>query len=58
MGSEMCIRDRSVAFSGLVAPAAIGNLALNTRYLQRAGVPAGAAPVSYTHLTPPASGLV
>ena len=36
----------SVAFSGLVAPAAIGNLALNTRYLQRAGVPAGAAGAS------------
>ena len=27
----------AVAFSGLVAPAAIGNIALNTRYLQRAG---------------------
>ncbi|HET7399359.1 MAG TPA: lysylphosphatidylglycerol synthase transmembrane domain-containing protein [Intrasporangium sp.] len=34
----------AVAFSGLVAPAAIGNLALNTRYLQKAGVrPAVAA---------------
>ena len=28
----------AVAFSGLVAPAAIGNIALNMRYLQRAGV--------------------
>jgi len=28
----------SVAFSGLVAPAAIGNIALNTRYLQKAGL--------------------
>lgn len=28
----------AVAFSGLVAPAAIGNIALNTRYLQKAGV--------------------
>jgi glycosyltransferase 2 family protein len=28
----------AVAFSGLVAPAAIGNIALNLRYLQRAGV--------------------
>ena len=28
----------TVAFSGLVAPSAIGNIALNTRYLQRAGV--------------------
>jgi uncharacterized membrane protein YbhN (UPF0104 family) len=28
----------AVAFSGLVAPAAIGNIALNTRYLQRAGI--------------------
>jgi len=28
----------AVAFSGLVAPAAIGNIALNTRYLQRTGV--------------------
>jgi uncharacterized membrane protein YbhN (UPF0104 family) len=36
----------SVAFSGLVAPAAIGNIALNTRYLQRAGVPAAAAGAS------------
>ncbi|MBK8468625.1 MAG: flippase-like domain-containing protein [Actinomycetales bacterium] len=36
----------SVAFSGLVAPAAIGNIALNTRYLQRSGVPAGAAGAS------------
>ncbi|HKX68310.1 MAG TPA: lysylphosphatidylglycerol synthase transmembrane domain-containing protein [Intrasporangium sp.] len=27
----------AVAFSGLVAPAAIGNIALNTRYLQKAG---------------------
>ncbi len=36
----------SVAFSGLVAPAAIGNIALNTRYLQRSGVPAAAAGAS------------
>jgi len=36
----------AVAFSGLVAPAAIGNIALNTRYLQRAGVPAGVAGAS------------
>lgn len=28
----------AVAFSGLVAPSAIGNVALNMRYLQRAGV--------------------
>ncbi len=28
----------SVAFSGLVAPSAIGNIALNLRYLQKAGV--------------------
>lgn len=28
----------AVAFSGLVAPAAIGNIALNTRYLQRSGI--------------------
>jgi uncharacterized protein (TIRG00374 family) len=34
----------AVAFSGLVAPSAIGNIALNLRYLQRAGVdPAVAA---------------
>ncbi|RKT78046.1 uncharacterized protein (TIRG00374 family) [Terracoccus luteus] len=34
----------AVAFSGLVAPAAIGNIALNTRYLQRSGLkPAVAA---------------
>jgi uncharacterized membrane protein YbhN (UPF0104 family) len=34
----------AVSFSGLVAPAAIGNIALNLRYLQRAGVdPAVAA---------------
>jgi uncharacterized membrane protein YbhN (UPF0104 family) len=34
----------SVAFSGLVAPSAIGNIALNLRYLQKAGVdPAVAA---------------
>ena len=36
----------SVAFSGLFAPAAIGNIALNTRYLQRSGVPAAAAGAS------------
>lgn len=28
----------AVAFSGLIAPSAIGNIALNTRYLQRSGV--------------------
>ncbi len=28
----------AVAFSGLVAPAAVGNIALNTRYLVRAGI--------------------
>lgn len=28
----------AVAFSGLVAPSAIGNIALNTRYLQKAGL--------------------
>lgn len=28
----------AVAFSGLVAPSAIGNIALNLRYLQRAGI--------------------
>ena len=28
----------AVAFSGLVAPSAIGNIALNTRYLQRRGI--------------------
>ncbi len=34
----------AVAFSGLVAPAAIGNIALNTRYLQKTGLkPAVAA---------------
>lgn len=34
----------AVAFSGLVAPALVGNIALNTRYLQRSGVsPAVAA---------------
>ncbi len=36
----------AVAFSGLLAPAAIGNLALNTRYLQRAGVPPAVAGAS------------
>ena len=29
----------AVAFSGLVAPAAVGNIALNTRYLQTSGLP-------------------
>lgn len=33
----------AVAFSGVVAPAAIGNIALNTRYLIRAGIPAAVA---------------
>lgn len=36
----------AVAFSGLVAPAAIGNIALNTRYLVRAGVSAPVAGAS------------
>ena len=36
----------AIAFSGLLAPAAIGNIALNTRYLQRAGVPSAAAGAS------------
>ncbi len=36
----------AVAFSALIAPAAIGNIALNTRYLQRSGVPAAAAGAS------------
>jgi uncharacterized protein (TIRG00374 family) len=36
----------AVAFSGLLAPAAIGNIALNTRYLQRAGVAPAAAGAS------------
>lgn len=36
----------AVAFSGLLAPAAIGNIALNTRYLQRSGVSAAAAGAS------------
>jgi uncharacterized membrane protein YbhN (UPF0104 family) len=36
----------AVAFSGLVAPAAIGNVALNTRYLQKAGARASSAGAS------------
>jgi uncharacterized membrane protein YbhN (UPF0104 family) len=36
----------AVAFTGLVAPAAIGNIALNTRYLQKAGLPPVAAGAS------------
>ncbi|MGV1007476.1 MAG: lysylphosphatidylglycerol synthase transmembrane domain-containing protein [Dermatophilaceae bacterium] len=36
----------AVAFSGLVAPAAIGNIALNTRYLLKAGVPSAVAGAS------------
>ncbi len=36
----------AVAFSALIAPAAIGNIALNTRYLQRSGVTAAAAGAS------------
>ncbi len=36
----------AVAFSSLVAPATIGNIALNTRYLQRAGVAPAAAGAS------------
>ncbi|MEO7061699.1 MAG: lysylphosphatidylglycerol synthase transmembrane domain-containing protein [Lapillicoccus sp.] len=36
----------AVAFSGLVAPAVIGNLALNTRYLQKSGVKPGVAGAS------------
>jgi len=38
-----CMTQLAVAFSGLVAPAAVGNVALNTRYLQRAGVEPGVA---------------
>ena len=33
----------AVAFSGLVAPAAVGNIALNTRYLQTSGLPPAVA---------------
>ncbi len=44
--SRTYMTQLAVAFSGLVAPAAIGNIALNTRYLQRAGVPAGVAGAS------------
>lgn len=36
----------AVAFSGLVAPSAIGNIALNTRYLLKAGVPPAVAGAS------------
>lgn len=36
----------AVAFSGLVAPAAIGNIALNTRYLQKTGLPPAVAGAS------------
>ncbi|MDQ6715390.1 MAG: flippase-like domain-containing protein [Actinomycetota bacterium] len=36
----------AVAFSGLVAPAAVGNIALNTRYLQRSGLPPAVAGAS------------
>ncbi|GAA1888643.1 lysylphosphatidylglycerol synthase transmembrane domain-containing protein [Lapillicoccus jejuensis] len=36
----------AVAFSGLVAPAVIGNLALNTRFLLRSGVAPGVAAAS------------
>lgn len=36
--SRTYLTQLAVAFSGLVAPAAIGNVALNMRYLQRAGV--------------------
>lgn len=36
----------AVAFSGLVAPPAIGNLALNTRYLQKTGIPPAVAAAS------------
>ena len=38
----------AVAFSGLVAPAAIGNIALNTRYLQKAGAEPAVAAASET----------
>lgn len=40
------ITQLAVAFTSLLAPAAIGNLALNTRYLQRSGVPPAAAGAS------------
>ena len=33
----------AVAFSGLVAPSAIGNIALNTRFLQKSGISAAVA---------------
>ncbi len=33
----------AVAFTGLVAPAAVGNIALNTRYLQTSGLPPAVA---------------
>ncbi|ACU70870.1 integral membrane protein [Catenulispora acidiphila DSM 44928] len=33
----------AAAFAGLVAPAAVGGLAVNTRYLQRAGIPVARA---------------
>jgi uncharacterized membrane protein YbhN (UPF0104 family) len=33
----------AVAFTGLIAPAAVGNIALNTRYLQRSGLPPAVA---------------
>ena len=36
----------AVAFSGLVAPAAVGNIALNTRYLQTSGLPPAVAGAS------------
>lgn len=36
----------AVAFSSLIAPGAIGNIALNTRYLQRSGVPPATAGAS------------
>ncbi|MEP7034501.1 MAG: lysylphosphatidylglycerol synthase transmembrane domain-containing protein [Actinomycetota bacterium] len=38
-----CLTQLAVAFSGLVAPSAIGNIALNMRYLQKAGVEPGVA---------------
>ena len=33
----------AIAFTGLVAPAAVGNIALNTRYLQTSGLPPAVA---------------
>ncbi len=50
----------AVAFSGLVAPAAVGNIALNTRYLVSAGLPpvTAAASVGLVQLAQLSSYLV